>query len=93
MKKPSESLTIELEPYTMTEDPDCGEIVYEASVTSGYDPFAAGQADMSDNIIHLDSFSEYEAGVMTVQIDIKSSFDDSSYFAYTISFDITVTDY
>ena len=95
VKKPFESLTIELEPYTMTEDADCGEIVYEASVTSGYDPFAAGHADMSNNIVHLDSFSEYEAGVMTVQIDIKSSFDDSAEYAaaYTISFEITVTDY
>ena len=78
VKLPDESLTIELEPYTKTVDEDCGEIVYEASVTSGYDPFAAGHADIQDNVLHFDSFEEYEAGIMTVQVNVKSSSDVSS---------------
>ena len=32
-------LTITLEPYTMTDDVDCGSLVYEASVNDSYDPF------------------------------------------------------
>ena len=38
------SLTISLEPYTMTNDSDCGQVVYSASSISGHDPLTAGDA-------------------------------------------------
>ena len=89
VKHSQESLTIELEPYLLTEDAECGSVVYEASVVSGYNPFAAGYAYASSNILQFDSVSEYEAGVMTVQVSIKSSVHPQ-YLDESIAFDIHV---
>ena len=89
VKQSQESLTIELEPYLLTEDAECGSVVYEASVVSGYNPFAAGYAYASSNILQFDSVSEYEAGVMTVQVSIKSSVHPQ-YLDESIAFDIHV---
>ena len=55
----------------MTDEEECGVLVYEASVTSGYDPFTPGHASITDSLLVFDDFQEYAEGTMTVQIEVK----------------------
>ena len=85
------SLTIDLEPYTLTNDDDCGEIIYSASVTSGYDPFSAGYATNTEGSLVFSNFQQYEEGTMTVFIDILQVRQDVEIgVAYSLEFDIDV---
>ena len=77
----------------MTNDNDCGQIVYSASTTSGYDPFTAGHAVIDNNVgvLTFNDFHNYSEGMMKVQVEIKSS-HNLTVAAYTIPFDIEVID-
>ena len=88
MKQSTDILTITLEPYTMTDDEDCGNLVYEASVDDSYDPFSVNHAIITDNVLVFENPDEYNAGIMTVKVDIRLSLTTA--IAYSIYIPITV---
>ena len=65
------TLSINIEPYLLTADADCGSLSYSASVTDGYDPFVAGNAFIEGSNLVFENFIDYDEGAMTVQVEIK----------------------
>ena len=77
-------------PYTITDDADCGSIVYNFSVPSGFDLFSSGLANANDNVITFSNLSAYEVGLIDVQMEVSSTLKLSA--AYTINFEMEVID-
>ena len=74
----------------ITSDPDCGNLVYTASVINGFDSIGNGNVAQSDNTFYFSDFHDYTDGLMTVQVEVSSTLDTRA--AYTVTFDIQVID-
>ena len=55
-----------VESYVLTSEPECGDIVFSFSVTSGYNPFTNGDATIANNVITFNNLSIYTDGQMTI---------------------------
>ena len=80
-------LTIDLNPYTLTNESDCGSLVYTASTISGYDPFSAGNGgSISTTQLTFSNLGAYPIGVTQIQVQVSTTTTSSP--AYSITFNI-----
>lgn len=80
---------VEISPYTLTNEADCGNLVYTATVDSPYyDPFGAGHATWAGTTLTLSSVALYPIGLTYVRVDVSTDLTGTA--AYSIQIPVTV---